>query len=518
MTPHILTKYLLIGQWLVTAFLLGCGQRRGAAVVSEPDAPRLVVLYAPCTINKSFLSPYDSHVTYTPNVESFARTATVFTKHRTEAGLSGIAYASILTGNQAPEHGIYAHPTRMPASVYDITEAFADNGYDVFFWNHQRMGAADLNYGQGVPPENVFERILRANDVRFEAILRKLAEDRTYRAFLLVNFSVNHGPYRPENLARFLQEFPDERKALAKMSQAEFKRCMDIYYKHDITLRYDFERFRQEQGLADAEVANLIRVVQLLYKSNIPVLDRLFGGVVTQIDLAGLANDSLIAFTADHGESMFRQHSPFKWSHGHAVQSDVLDVPLIIRPPTRFRAPGRCEVVTRSVDIFPTLAALAQLKLPAATNVEGYDLSKLMRPDHQDPGLSAFSHSGMVFPASGKRYEVQKLMGQYLARYYPDPDMAHTWVAVRRGDFVWKYRAQEDQSFVFQAFDVRQDPAEAMNLFDPADTQHQQMSEQLRQYKDHLVSSFREWSSAHSQAELDEDERMERLRSMGYVK
>ena len=99
-------------------------------------------------------------MTYTPHLESFANSATVFTKHRTEAGLSGIAYASILTGTQAPEHGVYAHPTRLRNSVYDITEAFAANGYDVFFWNDQRMGAADLNYGQGVPPENIFPLIV----------------------------------------------------------------------------------------------------------------------------------------------------------------------------------------------------------------------------------------------------------------------------------------------------------------------------------------------------------------------
>lgn len=518
LNPPTLSQFRWISRLLVMVVLLGCERSPDAENIADRRFPQLVVLYAPCTVNKSFLSPYNSDVTYTPHLESFANSATVFTKHRTEAGLSGIAYASILTGTQAPEHGVYAHPTRLRNSIYDITEAFAENGYDVFFWNHQRMGAADLNYGQAVPPENVFERVLQANDRDFENILQKLAEDRTYRAFLLVNFRVNHNPYRPDNLVSFLQDFPEERKDLAGMSQAQVNRYMNLYYKHDFSLRYDFERVRQEQRLTDEELANLIRVVQLLYKSNIPVLDQLFGGVVAKIDSAGFTDDSLIAFSSDHGESMFRPHAPFKWSHGHAVQSDVLDVPLIIRPPKTFHAASRCEFVTRSVDIFPTLAALAQLKLPAETSVSGHDLSKYMRPDQQDPEFSAYSHSGMVFPFSGKRYAVQKLMGQYLARYYPASDMVHTWVAIRRGDFVWKYRSLEDQTFIFQAFDVSQDPAESRNLFDATDPQHQEMSTELKRYKDNLVRSYREWQSAPPPVELGEREELNRLRSMGYVK
>ena len=124
----------------------------------------------------------------------------------------------------------------------------------------------------------------------------------------------------------------------------------------------------------------------------------------------------------------------------------------------------------------------------------------------------------MLFPLSGKRYRVQKLMGQYLARYYPVSDMVYTWVAIRRGDFVWKYRSLEDQRFVFQAFDVGQDPAESRNLFDMQDPRHQEMSTELKRYKEHLVRSYREWSSAPSSVEINEQEKLERLRSMGYVK
>ena len=96
--------------------------------------------------------------------------------------------------------------------------------------------------------------------------------------------------------------------------------------------------------------------------------------------------------------------------------------------------------------------------------------------------------------------------------------MVHTWVAIRRGDFVWKYRSLEDQTFVFQAFDVSRDAAESTNLFDMEDPRHQEMSTELKRYKDHLVRSYREWSSAPPPVELGEQEELKRLRSMGYVK
>ena len=58
-------------------------------------------------MNREFLSPYNPAVSYTPALYRFARDAAVFTRHHTEEGQSGIAFASLLTGDQATRHGVY---------------------------------------------------------------------------------------------------------------------------------------------------------------------------------------------------------------------------------------------------------------------------------------------------------------------------------------------------------------------------------------------------------------------------
>jgi arylsulfatase A-like enzyme len=58
---------------------------------SDEAAPRLVILYATCTVNCQYLSPYNPGVAYTPHLDAFQEHATVFAKHQTEAGASGVA-------------------------------------------------------------------------------------------------------------------------------------------------------------------------------------------------------------------------------------------------------------------------------------------------------------------------------------------------------------------------------------------------------------------------------------------
>jgi arylsulfatase A-like enzyme len=83
----------------------------------------LVLLYATCTVNKDYLGPYEPAVSYTPALDDFARSSLVFENHQTESGQSGIAFASIFSGTQATEHGVFVNPSRLPDDVLVIPEA-----------------------------------------------------------------------------------------------------------------------------------------------------------------------------------------------------------------------------------------------------------------------------------------------------------------------------------------------------------------------------------------------------------
>ena len=96
-------------------------------------------------------------------------------------------------------------------------------------------------------------------------------------------------------------------------------------------------------------------------------LGRLLGALAARGEL----DDTLIAVTADHGESL-GEHA--ERTHSYTLYDAVLAVPLLFRGPG-VPAGRVVEGVVRTVDIAPTLAAL--LGLAPSRESDGVDLSPL---------------------------------------------------------------------------------------------------------------------------------------------
>jgi hypothetical protein len=111
------------GGWNLFALALALAAQAGCQSRAGDAPPRLVLLYVPCTVSKTFLSPYTAGVPFTPNLSAFAREAVTFQRHQTEAPSSGIAYASIFSGAQADRHGAYRHPTSLPPTCSSLARS-----------------------------------------------------------------------------------------------------------------------------------------------------------------------------------------------------------------------------------------------------------------------------------------------------------------------------------------------------------------------------------------------------------
>jgi arylsulfatase A-like enzyme len=479
----------------------------------SPTPPRLVLLYAPCTVNKKFLSPYNPAVRFTPSLDELSRDAVVFTRQQTEEGQSGIAYASLFSGLQADGHGVFVHPARLNDAVYLVTEAFADHGYDAFFWGQHSMASPWLNYAQGVASENVYahkalakpeerqEGILRGNDAHFLRILRRLQTDPSYKAFVVAIFTVTHQPYVRSSVPAFCARYPDECRNLSNEQIAKYAKLFVLNFSK---LSYAFEHTVASLALSEEDVANLIAVAELLYKANVARLDDMFGDVMQTIRAHGLLDQTLVAFTSDHGEMLYRSTAPYQWSHGFALAPEDIEVPLIIRSPGV--PAGRYEGVTRSIDVFPTLAGLAGIST-AAKRTAGVDLSPALRGKTAAPRLLAFSHTSLIPPT------MKKITA--LATRFPDGDARAMWVAVRDGDLVVKLTSDDGILFHPRAYDWHADPAERVDLYDPANEAHAHAVQQLSKYKTALIDSYSEWR-AHKAGRLPTRQQEELLRSLGY--
>lgn len=173
----------------------------------------------------------------------------------------------------------------------------------------------------------------------------------------MTNFTVTHSPYKSGRVGRFCANYPDECAIKRELSDDEFNRYSRLHRDNRLALKFNFHAAVARLKLTDHEINTLASVLDLSYRSRVNHLDRLFGRVLDAVKEAELLEESMIVFTADHGETLFKNSALFKWSHGHTLRNDVLSVPLVIRAPSQGIQSGHADFVTRSVDLFPTLSA-----------------------------------------------------------------------------------------------------------------------------------------------------------------
>ncbi len=482
-----------------------CGDR----ALSSPLSPRLVLLYATCSLNKDFLSPYNSAVTFTPHLEEFSRKAVVFRRHQTESGQSGTAFASIFSGTQADHHGVFHHPTALNANLELIGESFRRQGYEVVTWLKHSMASGQLNYAQGADDDDVYDTRLAANDRRLLRILGRVKRDECYKALLITNFTVTHGPYNLSPVEAFCNRHPDHCRA--RSDPEAFLRTVEFYHQNHLLLSYDFPGSAERWNLTGQQLDRLVAATELLYRANVARLDQLFGQLLKKIRQSGLFEDSVIVFTADHGETLFREGTHFKWTHGHQLAPEVLNVPLMIH--ARGIGPGETyDAVTRSIDLFPTLAGLAGLLAPRLPpENSGFDLSRCLQGLEPPPELRAYSHTNLIPKPVIDRSRPWRLFRALYPRIAPEL----MWTQVRDGDRVYQLRRKPTGEWAPAVFDLAADPWELTDLFDPEDGQQRHALRDVKRYRERLIRSYR--SLRKDSEEIDLEHQEELLRSLGYI-
>jgi len=113
------------------------------------------------------------------------------------------------------------------------------------------------------------------------------------------------------------------------------------------------------------------------YYAMIANVDDNIGRLMRFLDESGLAENTIVVFTSDHGEML--------WSHGRLNKmvpyEEAVSVPLIVRWPGRVPAGLKSDVLYTPVDHMPTLLSLAGIGTPAGK--DGMDLSAAVCGDTQ---------------------------------------------------------------------------------------------------------------------------------------
>ena len=322
----------------------------GLACDGGPQDPPNVVLYVVDTLRADALEPYGNPVVETPSVARFAREAALYERAYAHSSWTRPSIASILTGELPHAHAVEGRDDHAGPSLRFLAEALGEAGYQTGAVVTNPNVGAFFGFDQGfadffelfVSHEEHEEGVVPTDSPRSRSdeVTRKAIEwlsDVEPPFFLFVLTSDPHTPYRPpEGFDRF-----------------------------------DARRDPRPKGSAYQRLPGVERQ-RSLYYGEVAYNDRSFGELLDFLRSEGLYDDSLVVFTADHGEE-FGEHG-HRW-HGKGLFEEQVRVPLVIRRPRELEPGRRVPVAVRLIDVYPTV--LDAVGLPGAPGLAG----RILPPD-----------------------------------------------------------------------------------------------------------------------------------------
>ncbi len=126
---------------------------------------------------------------------------------------------------------------------------------------------------------------------------------------------------------------------------------------------------------SDGPLPEVVRSRRANTAAMIELIDRGVGAILDALDECGLSEDTLVAFTSDHGE-LLGDHG--LWYKGPFFYEGLVGVPLIVRGPGV--RTGATNALVSTVDLAPTL--LDALGLPVPPSMDGVSILQHLRsPD-----------------------------------------------------------------------------------------------------------------------------------------
>jgi len=115
---------------------------------------------------------------------------------------------------------------------------------------------------------------------------------------------------------------------------------------------------RSDESFSDDE----LRSVRHGYYAMVSEVDHYVGRILDCLEEQGIADETVVVFTSDHGEWL-GEH--LQYGKGYWAQDCISRVPLIIRWPGAVSRPGRTiSEVVESIDVLPTILTAAGLPVP----------------------------------------------------------------------------------------------------------------------------------------------------------
>lgn len=424
--------------------------------------PNILVLMAD-QMTPFALRAYGHRLSITPRIDALAREGVVFDAAYCASPLCAPARFSMLAGKLPSQIGAYDNAAEFPAQTLTFAHYLRAEGYRTILAGKMHFCGADQLHGFeerlttdiypadfGWVPDWVHPDVrpswyhnmssvldagpcVRTNQLDFDDevtftsrqklfdIVRERAAGRDDRPFCLVA-SLTH-PHDPYAISQpYWDLYRDEDIDLPRTSLT-----FEESDPHSQRLRHVCETDRTPP------TDDQVRRARHAYYGALSYVDAQFGAILDALQQTGLAEDTIVVLTSDHGDMLGERGLWYKMTFFEGG----VRVPLIVHAPGRFAA-HRVAAPVSHLDLLPTLVELATGE-PRAEWPDAIDGTSLVPQLRGEQG----EHSeGLA-------------IGEYLAEGAIAPI-----VMMRRGDYKFIHSPADPD----QLYDLVRDPQELRNL------------------------------------------------------
>ena len=128
-----------------------------------------------------------------------------------------------------------------------------------------------------------------------------------------------------------------------------------------LTYTEDYDKYKPSE-VYSVSIVDLsdAATIENRYDNAISYVDAQVGRLMDSLERNGVANNTVIILTSDHGHDLFERHGIGK--HGNSVYNEELTVPLIIYFPDI--GPMEIDYHVSHIDVLPTVVDLLGLEMP----------------------------------------------------------------------------------------------------------------------------------------------------------
>jgi arylsulfatase A-like enzyme len=329
---------------------------------AAPPARPNVLLVSIDTLRADRVGAYANGLDTTPVLDRLARAGVLVRDASAPSPYTLPSHATLLTGQLPSVHGVVAHERRLSAArSTSLAEILGRAGYATRAFTAGGFVGAAFGLDRGFEAFSEVDPVREQESHAFRVLARK------------------HGP---ERAARLLDEqgFAGVARWLRARRGEPFFLFLHTYTVHDYDVPARYLRC-VERGCARPDVPPRTRTaaeaeaytpamrahIQHVYDAALRYTDERLGQLLALLEKLGLARDTLVVVTSDHGEEFFERGA---LQHGRTLYQELLGIPLILSGAGL--APHVVERPVMLCDVVPTV--LARLGLPRPEHLQGVDL------------------------------------------------------------------------------------------------------------------------------------------------